>query len=109
MFVVYPSGASIFAKDLNSIQTFAVRGNQLVDYFQSATIAIYETDEEALARFDDIITAAGAGAKIYDLREKIGNWKASEEPEKKTTTKRAGRKPAAEKPAAEHNEPAPKK
>ena len=109
MFLVYLVGDNLFGKSLDSVQTFAVQGNNIVDYYQGTEFSSANTPEEAVARFNDIVKAAASDQKVYDLRKDIGYWDVPNEPEKKPTTKRAGRKPAAEKAAPEHNEPAPKK
>ena len=99
MFLVYKNGSNIYAKNLDTVQTFAVQETNVIDYYQSVTFGAYDTSEEAVTRFNDVVDAASNDKQVYDFREKVGYWK----------PKKAGRKPAAEKSPPEHNTPAPKK
>ena len=109
MFLVYVRGVNVYAKNLNTVQTFAVQESNVIDYYQGTVFGSYDSNEEATARFNDVIEAATSDKQVYDFRKEIGYWNVKEEPAKKTATKRAGRKPAAEKSPPEHNEPEPKK
>lgn len=99
MFLVYQIDETVYAKNLDTVQMFAVQQTQIIDYYQSTVFGSYDNNQEAVARFNDVIDAAAADKQVYDLREKVGYWK----------PKKAGRKPAAEKSPPEHHTPAPKK
>ena len=99
MFLVYKKGQNAYAKNLDSIQTFAVQANEVIDYYQNTKFGIYESNEEAIARFDDAVEAAAEGQTIYDFRNEVGYWK----------PKKVGRKPKAEQSAPAEHTPTPKK
>ena len=103
MFIVYQNSGNLAAKNLNSVRIFRVVDSSLRDYDQGITFASYETNEEAVIRFDDILAAAVEDQKVYDLREDVGYWKPKE------TVKRTGRKPKAEQSEPAEHAPTPKK
>ena len=97
MFLVYEKGSQVSATNLNALTSFTIVGSNIVDYATSRKLFVCDTNEEALARFNDIIDAAIAGENVYDSRKEVGYWKA----------KKPGPKPKAKAPAPET--PAPKK
>ena len=95
MFIVYNTGDVLFSKNLDLIGTFALLDKQVLDYNSSSVIANYDTSEEALARFNDIVDASGTDLKVYDVRKDVGYWK----------PKKPGPKPKAKAPAQGNSEP----
>ena len=99
MFIVYKSSNAVFAKNLNSMNSFGVTDNEIQDYSFGVSLLTCDSNEEALARFNDIIESAASDEKVYDTRKEVGYWKA----------KKPGPKPKPKAPAQGNQEPAPKK
>ena len=99
MLLVYQSYDIVYGCNLDLVGKFSVRGNVIQDYGLSNDLITEESNEVALARFNDIIEAAAEGQAVYDARKEVGYWKA----------KKPGPKPKPKAPAREHQEPAPKK
>lgn len=99
MFVVYEVSNAVFAKNLDSVNTFGIVGNEIQDYTVSTVLFAANSPEEVLVRFNDIIDAANDDQNVYDTRKEVGYWKA----------KKPGPKPKPKAPAQGNQEPAPKK
>lgn len=104
MIIVYNVSTNldwVNAATIESLQGLKVSNGQINGGNGFPTVYANESQEDAIARFDDLLEALAADQKIYDTRKDVGYWK----PKKKTP----GRKPAAEKSHSEQSQPAPKK
>ena len=100
MFLVYQNYNVSYAVDLDQIGKFYVKENTIHEFNLSNELITEESNEAALARFNDILEAAANSQKVYDARKEVGYWKKA----------KPGPKPKAKAPASqEHQEPAPKK
>ena len=95
MIFVYEKNDVTYARNLNSITTFSVLQNIISDYSSGNSFLEYDTSEEALSRFNDIVNAAATDLNVYDSRKEVGYWKA----------KKPGPKPKAKAPAPETPQP----
>lgn len=91
MFIVTELNSVTSAFNSRYVQRLAVNAdnNKISDYVGSKTML---EEENASARFEDIVAALASGLPIYDTRKKVGYWKKR----KSTSTPEA---PAQEAPA----------
>ena len=95
MFLVYESSNVTYVKNLDNTDRISVYNDQISDESGVRFFGSYGTQEEALARFNDLVEAMASDQKVYDLRKEVGYWK----------TKKPGPKPKAKAPAPETPEP----
>ena len=99
MFLIYQPTDAIYVKNLDFIDKLVLSGTKIAGDSLLRFFVSYETEEEALTRFNDILEALDADRNVYDTRKEVGYWKA----------KKPGPKPKAKAPAQGNPEPAPKK
>lgn len=74
MFIVADLNSATSAWNSKYIQrlTVSADNSKISDYVGSKTILL---EENASARFEDIVAALASGLPIYDARKKVGYWK----------------------------------
>ena len=105
MIVVYNISTNsdwVYAVDTKHLQGLRCTRSSIA-VINGHTVYTAETQEEAVARFDDLLEALSNDQTVYDMREEVGYWKP------KKVAKKPGPKPKAEQSAPAEHTPTPKK
>ena len=109
MYIIYQESTVTYAANLDLVANLYLSSVFIRGFGLSGNLAKEDTEELAIARFNDMMEAMADGQSVYDTREKVGYWKPK--PKAKTETTTTHRKKTTTKAPAsgEHQEPAPKK